>query len=331
MRRCFVSPDSSFQLPDRNPAFLVVFKSGMDYSVLVRLMLCLSRLTPVVLGLATVTVTGLADTADNPYRVIPERNAFGLKSPTPVTNSAPEVVVKTDLKLTGIAKVNGVKKAYLATLDPENKASGQFRYYEMKESRPNDPYVRDGIEVLEIDEAKQTVKVRQGGSELVLDFEKHGFKPTAAPTPPQTPGRPGTVPPAPAPPPITAAAAAGPVPAPVVISRGAPAPGPSGGTPIIPALPVSQDFFSGQEPRKLEGSSSGLTRIPSRQVRIPSTPSGSPDTGAAQVQMNPEEQYIRMEAIRKAAEQRGIVLPPTPPVLGMPTEGDHEPPPAPAP
>jgi hypothetical protein len=267
---------------------------------------------------------GFADAADNPYRIIAVRNAFGLKPAIGPTNTTAEVVVKTDIKLTGIARVNGVRKAYLATPDPDTKVAGQFRFYEMKESRTDDPYVKDGIEVIQIDEAKQTVKVRQGASEMVLDFDKHGFKAAAAPAPPPIAGRPGTAPPLPGAPAIGTAAATA-APAPVIISRGSAAAGGAAGSYGIPAPPASRDS-SGLEARQPEDSSAGLTRIPARQVRTPTGYSATPEAARAAPQMSAEEQYIQMEVVRRAAEQRGIPLPPSPPILGTPTEGNQNPP-----
>jgi hypothetical protein len=281
-------------------------------------------LTLAALFFAGTASMGFADEADNPYRIIAVRNAFGLKPTIGPTNTTAEVVVKTDIKLTGIARVNGVRKAYLATPDPDTKAAGQFRFYEMKESRPDDPYVKDGIEVIQIDEAKQTVKVRQGASEMVLDFDKHGFKAAAAPAPPPIAGRPGTAPPLPGAPAIgtpTATAA----PAPVIISRGSAAAGAAAGSYGSSAPAASRDS-SGLDARKPENSSAGLTRIPTRQVRTPTGYAATPEAVPAAPQISSEEQYLQLEVVRRAAEQRGIPLPPTPPLLGMPTEGTQNPP-----
>jgi len=303
--------------PERNEVLRVVFKQPMDYYVPVKGISRRCLLALAGLAFAGPVAIGFADTADNPYRIIAERNAFGLKPPVIPTNTTTEVAIKTDIKLTGIAKVNGVRKAYLATPDTETKTPGQFRFYEMTESRPDNPYVKDGIEVVEINEAKQTVKVRQGANEMVLDFEKHGFKSTAVPTPPPMAGRPGAIPLVPGASPIGAAPATTAAPAPIIISRGSVA---ADSSSAVPAASAARDL-AGAEVRRVEDSSSSLTRIPTRQVRTTSGNIATPDGTPVVPQMSREEQYVHMEAVRRAAEQRGIPLPPTPPLPGMSAEG----------
>jgi len=293
----------------------------MDYRASVIGLARALRLAMAVLAFTATATIGRAETADNPYRIIAQRNAFGLRDATVVSNVTTEVVVKTDIKLTGIAKVNGIKRAYLAVPNTDPKAAGQLLFYELKENRPDDPNVRDGIEVVEIDEVKQTVKVRQGANEMVLDFDKNGFKAAGAPAPPAVAGRPGAVPLIPGAPAANPAAATAAL-APVIISRG------SLGTETgsASAAPAITRDLSGQEAARVTEASSPLTRIPTRQVRTPAGSVGTPiqaqEGAAAAPQMTPEQQYLHMEAVRRAAEQRGIPLPPTPPLPGVPPEAN---------
>ena len=62
---------------------------------------------------------------DNPFRVIPERNAFSLgrepRSAKPV--ATPEIEKPSDIKLTGIFKHKGIERAALAVLEPSDKSA----------------------------------------------------------------------------------------------------------------------------------------------------------------------------------------------------------------
>ena len=108
-----------------------------------------------------------AEVTENPYKVISARNGFDLKPPPPPppTDFKPIEPPKSDLKFTGISKIGDVKRVQMASVDP--KKPGQFTYYDIQEGAS-----QDGIEVLDIDMNAASVKIRNGGIESVLTFEK---------------------------------------------------------------------------------------------------------------------------------------------------------------
>src|ERR1043166_7471721 len=101
------------------------------------------------------------------YSTIVERNPFGLRPPPPPpqpaqTNKVAEVP-KTDIFLTGIVTVGYPripKRAYMM-LKEQNKKDPI--YYSLSEGQK-----RDDIEVLAIDEAAKTVKIRWDKGETLL-------------------------------------------------------------------------------------------------------------------------------------------------------------------
>lgn len=154
---------------------------------------------PVMLALtATAGRASIAETNGNPYQVIVERNAFGLKPPPPppvVTNKPPEV---HNIKFTGISHDGAGKKAYLMSTDPPK--AGQpavVEYYCLGEGQK-----QGEIEVKQIDETAETVTILNGIELLTLNFKDHG---NAASAPPAQPGLPGIVLPPGTPPPGTPA------------------------------------------------------------------------------------------------------------------------------
>ena len=114
------------------------------------------------------------------YRVIIDRNVFGLKPPPPPPTNAPVVVAppKDEILLTGITTI-GTPRAYFATKAPQGK--DPEKYSLGVDERKN------ALEVLAIDKAG--VRVRNAGLETVMTFASNGVKPPASPTPP--PGAPG--------------------------------------------------------------------------------------------------------------------------------------------
>lgn len=127
--------------------------------------------------------TNEANPSDNPYTSIVERNPFGLKPPPPPA-PAPAPVVdqsKNDLKLTGITSFGSLKAYFMAT-DPKSKAPEYFSLG-LDEKK-------DGIEVLAIDDAAKSVRIRNAGVETFMTFTSHGVTPPNTP-PPATPGVPG--------------------------------------------------------------------------------------------------------------------------------------------
>ena len=112
----------------------------------------------------------------NPYSAIVERNSFGLK---PAPNPAdlvkpPPPPVSADIKLQGIATILGrnqvLMKVKLPARPPEPAREQALVLSEGQ---------RDGeVEVLEINPAEGSVKVKNGSEVLALNMRDHGEKPT---------------------------------------------------------------------------------------------------------------------------------------------------------
>jgi hypothetical protein len=147
----------------------------------------------VVSALFVITMARGSSNADNSresdYRLIADRNPFGLK-PTPPPQAAapaPAQSPKSDIKLTGI-KFIGSRKAYFMISEPKGKSE----YYSLGEGE-----AKDGLEVLKIDEGGKSVRIRNGGTETLMTFASHGITvaPGAgAPPPPANAGMPGGAP-----------------------------------------------------------------------------------------------------------------------------------------
>ena len=123
----------------------------------------------------------VAEAPANPYSVITNRNAFGIKPPAPPAEPVPvaPVVAPPNLFLTGISHLHGLKRAYLVVNRPNGKTPD---YLSVDEG-----YDVDGLKVLGIDHKKQTVRVMNSGTELTLNFKDNGIK--GAPAPPPGPGQ----------------------------------------------------------------------------------------------------------------------------------------------
>ena len=119
----------------------------------------------------------VAEAPANPYIVITNRNAFGIKPPAPPPEPVPvaPVVAPPNLFLTGISHLHGLKRAYLVVNRPNGKTPD---YLSVDEG-----YDVDGLKVLGIDHKKQTVRVMNSGTELTLNFKDNGIKGAAAPPP----------------------------------------------------------------------------------------------------------------------------------------------------
>lgn len=245
---------------------------------------------------ASMPLASTADVPENPYKVISARNGFDLKPPppSPAENKTVEPP-KSDLKFTGISKIGSVKRAHIAAVDP--KKAGQFTYFDIEEGTSV-----DGIEVLEIDMASATVKIRNGGIESVLSFEKNAIGPVKPVGPPinpaiPTPGQP-----------IPGGTAAQPNNGPIIVgARNNPAPIPPT---FAPPVPAANTGTPGVTAGGAAGGTTGLRSIPSRNVRT--APSNPPNNFSA------EEQVILLEAQRQKAAQRGVELPPTPGIPPIP-------------
>jgi hypothetical protein len=130
----------------------------------------------------------------SPYQAVVERNVFGLKSlpppPGPNDNKPPP----PKIYLQGITTILGNKRALLKTAmspKPGEQSKGEQSFVLAEGQREGE------IEVLEIDDKAGTVKVKNFGTIVDLDFDKDGIKTASSPIPgvPGKPGGPGQAPP----------------------------------------------------------------------------------------------------------------------------------------
>jgi len=148
--------------------------------------------------------------AENPYGVITNRNAFGIRPPPEpeiVPPSAPPTP-PPNIFLTGITHERGVRKAFFVI----NRNGAKTPDYE---SVMEGDEIQD-LRVQEILPKEGKVRVLVSGREVVLNFTDNGLKSTGgvgAPPVPGRPGAPGAAPVAPVPQPAVATG-------PVVIGRG---------------------------------------------------------------------------------------------------------------
>jgi len=144
--------------------------------------------------LATAAWGDVTAPGDNAYHVVVERNAFGLKPPQvlpPVTNTPP--AQKVDVKFTGITSDKSGKKAWLVVPPPPNNRTQNPQYLSMREGE-----TQGDIQVLEIDDKENTVKIVNAGTTSVLTFKENGFTTATAAAMPGNPlmpqGAPGALP-----------------------------------------------------------------------------------------------------------------------------------------
>lgn len=256
--------------------------------------LIMKRVQLVVIGLAVGWLLLPAAQAvvpgENPFKSIVTRNPFGL-IPTPVAPPAVEAPPPpSNIKLTGITTILGIKNALLMVQEPG--PGGKSQSYILTEGQ------REGqIEVMAIDNIAGTVKVSNAGTVATLSFDKDGLKaptaPAALPVMPGVPGMPGGIP-IPGRPPIPGAAG--------VTTIG------SGTTAIPGAVPAATQ----------PSSSGGLRSIPSRSLRLPQS---SAQLNAPAAAETPEVQMIN-QAIIMEAHRNVPGMPPLPPtVLTPPVPG----------
>jgi hypothetical protein len=130
------------------------------------------------------TLSLSANNPDNPYRVISEKNAFRLSPPPPPPVVAPVVVEQpANLRFTGLSWDGDAVSAWLV-INP---------------ATPTDPPVyltlapgqkASALELLEINDKSEEVKVRYQGKDRTLTLERAGKAPTAIPGAPMVPGMP---------------------------------------------------------------------------------------------------------------------------------------------
>ena len=260
---------------------------------------------PLVFGLgglllATAARGDVNPPGDNAYHVVVERNPFGLKPPQvlpPVTNTAP--AVKSDVKFTGITVDKGGKKAWLVVPPPPNNRTQNPQYLSMREQE-----TQGDIQVLEIDDKENTVKIVNAGTTSVLTFKENGYTaPTAAAMPgnPLMPrGVPGVLP------------TPGVLPAPgIVPAPMTPAPGIKKASVTPTGIPAN-DALAARYGLQNTTAITPVRTIPTRNLRTPASPQ-------AQVQdapVDPVVQRILMEAQAEEARRRGENFPPLPPLPG---------------
>lgn len=107
----------------------------------------------------------------NPYLTIAKRNAFGIKPPPPPPPPdavAPPPPPPSNLFLTGITFLNGVRKAYLVQVEATGKPP---KFLTLDEKHGN----VDGLQLLSIDVRKRVVRVLNGGLEIALNFKDNGW------------------------------------------------------------------------------------------------------------------------------------------------------------
>src|SRR5215211_3127861 len=133
-----------------------------------------------------------ADTRQNPYGPIVERNAFGLKPPPQVTPDAPKEEQKPppSVKLTGISNLFQ-KRALLEMTEQGTPAAASRPGQPGQQNQPpggtiHRPILIEneaafGVEVLSIDVERNVVKIRNNGAESELTFEAPKPSGTGAP------------------------------------------------------------------------------------------------------------------------------------------------------
>ncbi|HKS36621.1 MAG TPA: hypothetical protein VJW76_05490, partial [Verrucomicrobiae bacterium] len=236
--------------------------------------------------IAATVQADITESKDNPWRVIIDRNPFGLQDPPPppdpssLTNQPP---VKVDIKFTGISSDSNAntKRAWLMV--PPGPGRPQPKYLSLSEGDS------DGdLKVLEINETETTVKVLNAGVPVTLNFKEHGL--TAPVAPVVHPGVPGAVPqpgvvPAPG------------IPPPGIRTAATPYVQPPSAVPGTPTQPTANP---------------ALRTIPARNLRTtPVEP---------QQQVDPAVQYLQMKAQELKAHKEGIPFPPIPPLPGAPSQ-----------
>jgi hypothetical protein len=275
----------------RNQMLMMVFAPVMSYASRVNV----GRHTTVLAILLT-GVPVLAELpAESNYRVILERNPFGLKDPLPETKPDPSttnVAVKVDIKLTGISGDGAAKRAWLV-IPPSGpvkpgQAPPQPKYLSLREGDEH-----DALKVLEIDARAATVKILNAGQTVSLNFKDNALPLTVVAPPVGTPGPTGNRPGQP----------------PGLGKPVSPVTTPT----IAPAGTIPTADGGGMQPGIQ--TPTGLKPIPARNVRASSaTTTVAPQTAAPiQQQSDPATQYLQMRAAEELARRYGVQYPPPAP------------------
>jgi len=128
----------------------------------------LNRPLGAMLALACGLAAALADNKDQ-FKVILERNPFGLKEPVQPPPPPPPPEPPKTVKLSGIVSIIGPPRAMLVRQEP-----GQTKpdYLTLREGE------KDGaVEVVRIDAEAGEVEIINGGVKKVLNFKDDGLKP----------------------------------------------------------------------------------------------------------------------------------------------------------
>ena len=281
------------------------------------------------LGIAT--LAAVADVPSNPYGVIVEKNPFKLNPPPPppdpnelAKQQQPPAAPLAEVTLTGITSIFSSKQALFEIIPGPGKPAVK-------------PILREGerldnIEVVSIDPDKNEVVIKNGGNLTNLTF-KVVKQAATSPTPPPgqvKPNFPGVTLPGQTPtagmrdssgrnaPMLsggTGSAPATPTPAVAAPSFGAPGVTPTtygtagavGGTPGVNAAlnAYNASINAGVDPN--------VRSIPQRPVR-------TPQQEAMQQEQHLNErvkQAIEWKVNEGIAKQKGIILPPSPPIPGL--------------
>ena len=217
------------------------------------------------------------DPHERNYRVIIDRNPFGLKPPPPpATNAPPPVQARDEIYLTGITAI-GSLRAYFMTKAPQGKNP---EYYNLGVDEK-----KNGLEVISIDPGAKSVRIRNAGLESVMTFAANGVKPPA--TPASQPGAPGA-------------------------GGGAP---PMAGGPPNPMGAVPPGLAPGlSTPTATPAGNSRVRTIPSRNIRTPATqinPVSDPNAQANRPNPDAAVQDLLLMELQKRSSP-DIQFPPTP-------------------
>lgn len=122
----------------------------------------------------------IAGDSDNPYKIIFQRNVFGLRPPAAQAPATAPTVPSSAIVLTGITTILGEKRAFLEITPPAKppQPPKQLSCILTEGEREG------GVEVIQIDSKAGAVKVSENGTMTTLTFEKNGRK--GAPTTPTT-------------------------------------------------------------------------------------------------------------------------------------------------
>lgn len=122
----------------------------------------------------------------DPFLAIAKRNPFGIKPPLPppVQEAAPPPPPPpSNLFLTGISVINGIRRAFLVQVEANGKPP---KYLTLDDAHG----MQDGLKLLGIDIRKRIVHIQNGTEEVALNFKDNAWKGTGGGGGPAAPGGP---------------------------------------------------------------------------------------------------------------------------------------------